>query len=213
VTAAKYLVSGMVGIDMLAGPSELVVAADDTVSPDLIAADLLAQAEHDPDARPILVTTHRAVIDAVNRALVEQLATLETSAIAQAALRNGYAVLCEDVSEVAATIDRLAPEHLELLGPSIEPLASVITHYGGLFVGSGSAEVLGDYGAGPNHVLPTGGTARNTGGLSVFTFLRVRTWMRIDSLAEAQTLVADTEQLANLEGLVGHARSAAVRRR
>ena len=211
VTAAKSIVSGDVGIDMLAGPSELLVVADETACPETVAADLLAQAEHDPDARPILVTQTASVIGAVNRAIDAQLKLLSTAEIARAALANGGAFLCESDDEVIRVVNTIAPEHLELIGPKAERLSKFIRHYGGLFIGCNAAEVLGDYGAGPNHTLPTGGTARFSGGLSVFNFLRIRTWMRIDNIGDAASMIKDAEALANLEGLSGHARAAKCR--
>ncbi len=206
VTAAKQLVAGCVAIDMLAGPSELVVLADRSADAGLVAADLLAQAEHDPSALPVLVTTDAALAEAVERELARQLGELPTAAIARAALANGFVVVCRDLGEALGVCDRLAPEHLELHVTDAAATASRVGHYGGLFIGAGSAEVFGDYGAGPNHVLPTGGTARSVGGLSVFTFLRVRTWLRVDA-PEAE-LVEDAAALARLEGLEAHARSA-----
>ncbi len=208
VTAAKQLVAGRVGIDMLAGPSELVIVADRNADPRTIAADLLAQAEHDPDALPVLVTDHAPLIDAVDDALAAQLATLATASTARAALANGYAVLAPDRDEALALVDRLAPEHLELALDDAPAFAARVRNAGALFLGRHAAEVLGDYGAGPNHVLPTGGGARFTGGLSVLTFVRVRTWLRLDHLDEAAPLVADAEALARLEGLEAHARAA-----
>jgi phosphoribosyl-ATP pyrophosphohydrolase/phosphoribosyl-AMP cyclohydrolase/histidinol dehydrogenase len=208
VTAAKKLVSGRVRIDMLAGPSELVVFADHTADPVTIAADLLAQAEHDPDALPILVSLDKDLVKAVDDELVRQLDVLPTKETASAALENGFAVIADSVEQGIDLCDRIAPEHLELILEDTDSVAERVNHYGGLFVGHGTAEVLGDYGAGPNHTLPTGGTARSTGGLSVFTFLRVRTWMEIDDLGDAQVLVDDAVALARLEGLEGHARSA-----
>jgi phosphoribosyl-ATP pyrophosphohydrolase/phosphoribosyl-AMP cyclohydrolase/histidinol dehydrogenase len=180
VTAAKQLCAGQVGIDMLAGPSELVVLADESADPALVAADLLAQAEHAPDALPLLVTTYAPLLEAVDAALEAQLAVLDPVArgVAAASLAGGFAVLCADRDAAVAICDRLAPEHLELMVRAPEELAP--SHYGALFVGAAAAEVLGDYGAGPNHVLPTGATARFTGGLSVLAFLRVRTWMAVD---------------------------------
>ncbi len=212
VTAAKQLVSGQCRIDMLAGPSELVVLADASADPRTVAADLLAQAEHDTDALPILVTPSAALADAVDAELARQLAALPTVATASAAVEQGFCVLVGSLDEGAGVCDRLAPEHLEVLVADPEPLAARLNSYGGLFVGAGAAEVLGDYGAGPNHVLPTGGTARYTGGLSVLTFLRARTWMRIDDAEAAAGLVEDAARLARLEGLEGHARSAERRR-
>ncbi len=208
VTAAKRIVSGDVRIDMLAGPSELVVFADGKADAGIVAADLLAQAEHDDDAVPILVTTDAGLAARVEQELQSQLATLPTAATARRALENGFCVVAASAEEGAEVCDRIAPEHLELIGPAVEALRGRVTHYGGLFIGSKAAEVFGDYGAGPNHVLPTGGTARFTGGLSVLDFVRVRTWMRIDRAEEAGELVSDSAALARMEGLEGHARAA-----
>jgi phosphoribosyl-ATP pyrophosphohydrolase/phosphoribosyl-AMP cyclohydrolase/histidinol dehydrogenase len=208
VTAAKQIVSGRVAIDMLAGPSELVVCADVSAEPAIVAADLLAQAEHDPDALPVLVSTDEELIRDVNAELEAQLDDLPTAGTASAALANGYAVLVPDPDTARRVCDRLAPEHLELHIDEAETEAWRFNHYGGLFVGPGAAEVLGDYGAGPNHTLPTGGTARHTGGLSVLDFLRVRTWLSIVDPTAAAPLVRDAERLADLEGLAAHARAA-----
>lgn len=207
VTAAKQLVAGHVTIDMLAGPSELVVLADGTADPALVAADLLAQAEHDPDALPVLVALDPALPACVERELACQLATLPTADVARAALANGFCVLAADEAEAIATCDAIAPEHLELMVRAPARLLGRLRHYGALFIGAGSAEVFGDYGAGPNHVLPTGGAARGAGGLSVLTFLRVRTWLRVDA-TRAPDLARDAAALARLEGLEGHARAA-----
>jgi phosphoribosyl-ATP pyrophosphohydrolase/phosphoribosyl-AMP cyclohydrolase/histidinol dehydrogenase len=208
VTAAKQIVAGEVGIDMLAGPSELLVLADEHADPATVAADLLAQAEHDADALPILVTTHAPLLDAVDRELARQLPLLPTAATAAESLKNGYAVLVGSLDEALLVVDRVAPEHLELEVSDPGALVGRVRHAGAIFVGSRAAEVLGDYAAGPNHVLPTGTTARHAGGLSVLTFLRMRTWLRIDDAIGARGLVDDAVALARLEGLEGHARSA-----
>lgn len=213
VTAAKQLVVGRVAIDMLAGPSELVVLADGSANPAVVAADLLAQAEHDPDAMPILVALDEALAAAVDVEIARQLETLPTKDIACAAVKNGFCVVVGSLGEAVAACDRLAPEHLELHVKEAATVAPRLSNYGAIFIGHHAAEVLGDYGAGPNHVLPTGGTARFTGGLSVLTFLRVRTWMRIDDLAGAQELVSDAVALARIEGLEAHARAAEMRRK
>jgi phosphoribosyl-ATP pyrophosphohydrolase/phosphoribosyl-AMP cyclohydrolase/histidinol dehydrogenase len=212
VTAAKQIVMGQVGIDMLAGPSELVVLADDSASPSIIAADLIAQAEHDPDAFPALVTTSEALVSEVERELTEQLRDLPTAAVARASLSRGAAVVCATLDEALLCCDKIAPEHLEVMTRDAPAVARRLRHYGALFIGGGAAEVLGDYGAGPNHVLPTGSTARYTGGLSVMNFLRVRTWMRVDDAAEAAGVINDAVMLARIEGLEGHARAAERRR-
>lgn len=208
VTAAKQLVAGHVAIDTLAGPSELVVLADATADPGMVAADLLAQAEHDPRAIPVLVSVGAAIADEVSAELLRQLETLPAAVIARAALANGGAVVVQDLDEGVVTCNLLAPEHLELHVEDAARVAPRLRHYGALFVGTAAAEVLGDYGAGPNHVLPTGGAARSAGGLSVLTFLRVRTWLAIDDPAGARELVEDAAWLGRLEGLEAHARSA-----
>lgn len=211
VTAAKQRVAGRVTIDMLAGPSELVVLADGSADPARVAADLLAQAEHDPDALPILIALHPALPDAVEAALEAGLADLPTADLARAALRNGFAVVARDLAEGFALCDRLAPEHLAVHLVDAAAARGRLRHYGALFQGEDAAEVLGDYGAGPNHVLPTGGTARSVGALSVATFLRVQNWMCIDDRAAAAELVRDSARLARMEGLEAHARAAELR--
>ncbi|MFO7298629.1 MAG: histidinol dehydrogenase [Actinomycetes bacterium] len=208
VTAAKKHLYGEVGIDGLAGPSEILVLADRSADPALVAADLLAQAEHDTDAIPGLVTDSAALAAAVEAELERQLADLPTSEVARAALGNGYCVLVGGVDEGIAVCDRLAPEHLAIHVADPEGVGTRLRNYGSLFTGAGSAEAFADYGAGPNHVLPTGGGARFQSGLSVFTYLRSPTWMRLD---EPETLVADTALLARLEGLEAHARAAEIR--
>jgi len=211
VTAAKQLVGARVAIDMLAGPSELVVFADASASPAVIAADLLAQAEHDPDAVPVLVTLDPTHLDRVESELARQLADLPTREVARAALANGGVVVVATLEEGIAACDALAPEHLELCLHAATAVAPRLAHFGALFIGAGSAEVLGDYGAGPNHVLPTAGTARSKGGLSVYTFLRVRTWLRLDDSAAARPLLEDAAWFGRVEGLEAHARAAEVR--
>ena len=193
-------------------PTALLVLADGSADPETVAADLLAQAEHDVDAVPWLVTPSAALADAVDGALARQLSALPepSRSTAAAAVGNGAAVIVADLAEGRAVADRIAPEHLEVLGAEAEAEGRSLAHWGGLFLGAGSAEVLGDYGAGPNHTLPTGGTARSTGGLSVLTFLRVRTWMDLERADPA--LVEDAVALARLEGLEAHARSAERRR-
>lgn len=205
VTAAKKLVAGRVAIDMIAGPSELVVLADESADAATIAADLLAQAEHDDDAIPALVTPSAKLAERVDDELRIQLDALPSPMTAQRALGNGFCVMVHSIDEGAAVCDSIAPEHLQLMCRDAERLATRLNHYGGLFVGEDSAEVFGDYGAGPNHVLPTGGTARMTGGLSVLNFLRLRSWLAID---DAHALREDCAALARLEGLEAHARAA-----
>lgn len=215
VTAAKKLVLGVVGIDMLAGPSELVVLEHQAPQAGeraaTIAADLLAQAEHDDDARPILVTTSRDLADRVAAEVARQAEALPepNRTTARRACRNGYAAVAETLEEALEVVNRLAPEHLEILAPDPRALAVRCLHAGAVFLGEGSAEVFGDYGLGPNHTLPTGGSARFSAGLSVYTFLRARTWLDVSPTPEA---LADTVRLARLEGLEAHARAAEARR-
>jgi histidinol dehydrogenase len=212
VTAAKQLVAGRVTTDALAGASELLVFADGSADSGLVAAELLAQAEHDPDARAMLVTPDATFADRVDDALGEQLAILPTAGIARAALANGGTIVVGSVDEGLAACDAIAPEHLLLVLQDGRAAASRLAHYGALFIGSRSSVVLGDYGAGPNHVLPTGGTARRAGGLSVYTFLRVRTWLRVDDAEAARPLLEDVAWFARVEGLEAHARAAERRR-
>lgn len=210
VTAAKKLVSGHCGIDLLAGPSELVVVADSSANPETVAADLLAQAEHDVDARPYLITDSRDLAQAVCSAMEAELRSLPTAETARVALGNGAAIIIDSLDQAVELINELAPEHLQLHCEDAEALAKEITHAGCLFIGKQSAEVFGDYGIGPNHTLPTTGTARWSAGLNVFTFVRVRTWLKMNQIPES--IIADTARLAALEGLVGHERAALKRR-
>ena len=203
VTAAKQLLAGQAQIDMLAGPSELVVVADAAANPAWVASDLLAQAEHDPDAVPILIS-----IDPELPSLVENLPTAST---ALAALANGGVIVCETEKDACLACDDIAPEHLQISVSNPEAWPDRLRHYGALFVGERAAEVFGDYGLGPNHVLPTGGTARARGGLSVMDFLRVRTWIRADSDLDPE-LIEDVAWFARQEGLEAHARAAEIRR-
>ncbi|MBK8253971.1 MAG: histidinol dehydrogenase [Polyangiaceae bacterium] len=210
VTAAKQYVAGLVTIDMLAGPSELVVLADGNADPALVAADLLAQAEHDTDALPVLVSLDSTLPDRVRAELHRQLETLPTHATARESLSRGFALVEPDIHKACAIVEQIAPEHLQILLPDPGFAADHIRHAGALFLGPKSAEVLGDYGAGPNHVLPTSRGARSRAGLSIFTFLRIRTWMELDNPAE---VARDAAALARLEGLEAHARAAEMRAR
>jgi histidinol dehydrogenase len=211
VAAAKRLVFGQVDIDSIAGPSELLVVADDSAEPAWIAADLLAQAEHDVEARPILVSTSAALCDAVDAALAQQLASLPRRDIAAAALsRHGAAVLVTDLEQALAVAERYAPEHLELLVRDADALASRVRAAGAVFVGPYSPEAAGDYLAGPNHVLPTGGAARYASPLGVYDFCKYVSVIRYER-ADLAAQHRDIECLAEVEGLHGHGRSAAIR--
>lgn len=211
VTAAKQLVSGVVGIDMLAGPSELLIVADDSADPDLIAADLLAQAEHDTDAVPMLVTTSCSIASAVDDALAIRLKSLPSRVTATEAFANGFVCVVGSLDEARAAADTVAVEHLEIMTREPQEFAGSIRNAGALFIGAASAEVFGDYGAGPNHTLPTGGTARFQAGLSVMHFLRLRCWLRIDNANQARAILSDARDLADIEGLTGHSAAARAR--
>ncbi|MFM7267291.1 MAG: histidinol dehydrogenase [Cyanobium sp.] len=211
VTLAKKAVYGLVGIDSLAGPSEVLVIADHSAVPEQVAADLLAQAEHDPLAAAILITTSAALASAVPAALESQLRHHPRAAIVRRALADwGLIVLCDDLDEAAALSDRFAPEHLELLVEDPGPLADRIRHAGAIFLGPHTPEAVGDYLAGPNHTLPTCGTARFAGALCVETFLRHTSLIHFNREALEATGAA-VVTLAESEGLHSHAES--VRRR
>ncbi len=207
VTAAKKIVSGDVGIDMIAGPSELVLVADESAEPATVAADLLGQAEHDVDARPFLITNSRVVAEAVSLELEKQAVQLPSCETAKTSIaNNGAAIVCDSMAQAIEICNRIAPEHLELHVEDASSIANQIRNAGCIFIGHQSAEVFGDYGVGPNHTLPTSGTARFTAGLNVFTFLRIRTWLKLDQAPV--DLVGDTARLAEIEGLIGHQQSA-----
>ncbi len=211
VTLAKKAVYGRVGIDSLAGPSEVLVIADHTAKADQVAADLMAQAEHDPLAAAILLTTSEELAAAVPLAIAEQLADHPRAAIVRQAIADwGLIVVCPDLEQAAQLSDGFAPEHLELLVEHPEPLADRIRQAGAIFVGPYTPEAVGDYLAGPNHTLPTGGTARFAGALSVETFMRHTSMVRFSREALEATGEAVME-LARSEGLHSHAES--VRRR
>lgn len=212
VTAAKRIVSGDVAIDMLAGPSELIVIADDDADPSIVAADLLAQAEHDPDATAGLIATSERLVRKVEAALERRLEDLPTRDVARRALmERGFACVVGSLDDAATASDAFAPEHLQLSVREPDLLLARIRHAGAVFVGERSAEVFGDYGVGPNHTLPTGGAARRCAGLSVMHFLRVRTWMRMNDNADLSPVVRDAATLARIEGLEAHARAAETR--
>jgi histidinol dehydrogenase len=213
VTAAKQLLFGVIGIDMLAGPTEVLIVADASADADLVAADLLAQAEHDDDARALLVTDSPALIERVNEQLRRQLIDLPTAATASRALAGSFALKCASIDECADVASRIAPEHLTVLTRDPAAVAERVRDYGIAFLGERSAEVLADYAAGPNHVLPTSGTARFASGLSVLHFLTVRTWLRAESARASRAVYADAERFARVEGLEAHARAAAARQR
>jgi histidinol dehydrogenase len=211
VAEAKRQVFGRVGIDNIAGPSEVLVIADAANNPAHVALDLLAQAEHDEVAQAILITDDADFADAVIAAVAHELATLPRAAIAGASWRDhGAVILVRDFDEAAALANRLAPEHLQIMTPAPDALFAKIRHAGAVFLGRFAPEALGDYVAGPNHVLPTGRTARFASGLSVFDFLKRTTWVGADADA-LRTVGPAAVALAEAEGLGAHARSIAVR--
>ena len=211
VTLAKKAVYGRVGIDSLAGPSEVLVIADHSARADQVAADLMAQAEHDPLAAAILITTSEELARSVPLAVVAQLTDHPRAAIVRQALTDwGLIVVCGNLKEAARLSDAFAPEHLELLVEDPEPLAEDIHHAGAIFLGPFSPEAVGDYLAGPNHTLPTCGTARFSGALSVETFLRHTSLIGFNREALEATGGAVME-LARSEGLHSHAESVRLR--
>jgi histidinol dehydrogenase len=213
VAVAKRLVYGEVDIDSIAGPSEVMIVADAGADPSWIAADLLAQAEHDVEARAILVTTAPAQVAAVEAELARQLEDLPRRAIARQALdRHGTAVIAASLDDAIAIANRYAPEHLELMCADARAIATRLTTAGAIFVGAWASEATGDYLAGANHVLPTGGAARYASPLGVYDFRKRTTLIEYDEAA-ARAHAADIEALAGVEGLAAHGRAAAIRLR
>ncbi|MBL8552948.1 MAG: histidinol dehydrogenase [Phenylobacterium sp.] len=210
VTAAKRRVYGAVGIDALAGPSEIVVVADGANDPDWIAADLLSQAEHDPAAQSILITDDAAFAARVEAAVEVQLSALATGADARASWETHGAVVIAPLDESPALVDQIAPEHVEFALDHPERLADRVRHAGAIFLGRHAPEAVGDYVAGSNHVLPTSRAARFSSGLSLHDFLKRTSIVKCDAASFA-ALAPATIALAEAEGLPAHARSAAIR--
>jgi histidinol dehydrogenase len=216
VAEAKRLVYGSVGIDMIAGPTEVFIIADSSADPVWVAADLLAQAEHDVVAQPVLATPDEVLARNVSVELEKQLETLPTRQTAAASINNcGRIIITDSLEQAAEFANRKAPEHLELAmdeGPACSRIQAIVHNYGSLFIGHGAAEVLGDYAAGLNHTLPTSGAARFTGGLSVRCFLKTVTTLR--TVSESSGAVASAKAagfLGDAEGLAAHARAARIR--
>lgn len=211
VATAKKLVFGQVGIDMVAGPSEILVISDGGTDPDWIAMDLFSQAEHDEDAQAILVSPNRAHLDAVEASIRRLLPTMERAEVIRTSLsRRGALIEVRDLDEAAEVANRIAPEHLELSVEDPESLATKIRNAGAIFMGRYTAEALGDYCAGPNHVLPTSGTARFSSPLGVYDFQK-RSSLIFCSPQGADQLARTASVLARGEGLTAHARSAEYR--
>lgn len=213
VTEAKRQCYGQVGIDFVAGPSEVLILADHTARADAAAADLLAQSEHDPNAKGILVTTDEALGLAVIDAVEKQLETLETASIARQSWNAyGEVLLAASVQEAVDLANELAPEHLELTMEHPDEILPYLYNYGSLFMGGHTAEVFGDYASGTNHTLPTLGAARYTGGVWVGTFLKTCTHQSMTPEA-SQNLAPLVSRMAKGEGLAGHAQAALIRGR
>jgi histidinol dehydrogenase len=211
VAEAKRQLYGVVGIDMVAGPSEIVVVADGANDPEWIAADLLSQAEHDPTSQSILFTDDAGFADAVAAAVDRQILELATAETARASWgANGAVITVPSLAEAIPLVDRLAPEHLELACDEAEALFDQVRHAGSVFIGRHTPEAVGDYVAGPNHVLPTGRRARFASGLSVLDFMKRTSFLSLDAAGLAAIGPAAVA-LANAEGLPAHARSVAVR--
>jgi histidinol dehydrogenase len=211
VAAAKRRVFGVVGIDMIAGPSEILIIADASAHPDWVAMDLFAQAEHDEGAQAILLSPDAALLNAVAASILRQLPAMPRKDIIGASLsRRGALLQVKNLEEACAIADRIAPEHLELAVAEPEPLLAKLHHAGAIFLGHYSSEAIGDYCAGPNHVLPTGRSARFSSPLGVYDFQKRSSVIAI-SRAGAQALGRTAMTLAQGEGLAAHARSAELR--
>jgi histidinol dehydrogenase len=211
VAEAKRQVFGRVGIDMIAGPSEVVIMADGSANPRWIAADLLAQAEHDAAAQSILITSSHELADKVEAAVSDQLDTLPRSGVASASWRDfGAIILVPTLKDAVPLVNQLAPEHLEIETENAEHLASQIRNAGAIFLGAHTPEAIGDYVGGSNHVLPTARSARFSSGLSVLDFMKKTTILKCGP-AQVRALGPAAMALARTEGLEGHRRSIAVR--
>lgn len=211
VSAAKKEVFGNVGIDFLAGPSEVLVIADESANPKYIAADLLAQAEHDTDAIANLITNSNEIIIKVQEELKLQLDKLKTNDIARKSLDKGKIILVENLEQAVILSNKISPEHLEVQVKNPDLIVLKLTNYGSLFIGNYSAEVFGDYCSGPNHILPTCGVARYSGGLGVKDFVKTLTYQRASD-CDISELINVASKLATAEGLFGHRNAAEVRK-
>jgi len=211
VAAAKRLVFGKVGIDMVAGPSEVLILADRTGEPDWIAADLLAQDEHDAAAQSILITDDAPLAEAVERALERQLALLPRVRIAAASWRDfGAVIVVRDLGDAIPLVDAIAPEHLEIVAQGADTLVARIRNAGAIFIGAHTPEAIGDYVGGPNHVLPTARSAKFSSGLGVLDFMK-RTSILKCGPDQLRALAPAALALGEAEGLAAHARSVAIR--
>jgi histidinol dehydrogenase len=211
VAAAKKLVYGAVDIDSIAGPSEIVVIADDAARADFVAADLLSQAEHSEDAAAILITPSEKLAEAVREEIVKQTRSLSRREIIERSLADfGALIVVESLAAACSLVDRIAPEHVEVITEDDEATAARINHAGAIFIGAYSPEPVGDYFAGANHVLPTGGAARFSSALGVYDFLKRTSVIRY-TREELTRTASSIERLALAEGFEAHARSATIR--
>lgn len=210
VTAAKKEVFGECGIDFLAGPSEVLIIADETAIPEFVAADMLAQCEHDKDARAYLVTTSKVLAENVDKIAENMLKDLKTSDIAKTSYEKSITVVVENIEQAVEISERRAPEHLEICIKDAEKFIDHFSNYGSLFVGNYSAEVFGDYCAGTNHTLPTNKVSRYSGGLSVFDFIKIQTYQSVDE-KRAKILSKTASLIAKSEGLFAHKNASDIR--
>ena len=210
VTSAKKYVFGEVGIDFMAGPSEVMIIADETADAEFVSADMLAQCEHDLDARAFLVCTNADFVSQVVDFAQKQLENLSTKEIASKSFEKSYAILVKSIDEAIELANKKAPEHLELCFKNAKKMSDKFVNYGSLFVGNYSAEVYGDYCSGTNHVLPTNEVSKYSGGLSVFDFVKVQTY-QIISKAGNKIISPIASQLAKKEGLSAHKLASDVR--
>lgn len=209
VVTAKKIVYGDCGIDFVAGPSEVMVVADNSANPEFVAADLLAQCEHDKDARAYLLCFDRDFADKVDKCARNFLETLQTADIARVSYEKSTAYVVKDLQEAVEIANKKAPEHLELCLNEVENSVDLFRNYGSLFIGNYSAEVFGDYVSGTNHTLPTGRAARYTGGLSVFDYIKIQTFQKIENV---EKFAKYASILAEQEGLFAHKLASNVRK-
>jgi histidinol dehydrogenase len=209
VTEAKRIVFGIVGIDFIAGPSEILIIADGNANPKFVAADLLAQAEHDVNAKANLITTSTKIAKKVRTELKKQLKELKTKKIAEKSLKKSKIILVKNLNKAIFLSNEMAPEHLELQTKNPEKIIPKLINYGSLFVGEQSAEALGDYCLGPNHTLPTNFATKYSGGLSVKDFVKIVTIQKVNK--NNKKIISCSTKLAEIEGLFGHKKAAEIR--
>ena len=206
VAEAKREIYGEVGIDFVAGPSEVLIVADESANAELIAADMLAQAEHDVDAKSNIITTSKELIEKVKEELTKQLVEIKTRKIAEQSISKSQFIFVKNINEAIKLANQIAPEHLEIQAKIKPKMLDKFYNYGSMFLGEASAEALGDYCLGPNHTLPTSGAARYTGGLSVRDFVKVVTVQNVKKTNKK--LIQTAAKLAEVEGLDAHKKSA-----